>query len=205
MYKTIWIMIIVVIMLGCAKESDLIINNNTNHQIYYSINDGETITLEGLQSEKHTFHLGKQYLLNKPDKTIELFIEGQTYELPFGYTATEVNLEADSDYKVFLWPTHAMVKIINDSDDCIFSIKYMKNYVNNVVISENLLPLGTRLNSGESIWFRIPALEDNLSGNTFFYYTFEVTDVYDQRYFFGDQDTILMKDDAYTIVFQSNK
>ena len=203
--KTIIIILLTTfVIIGCAKDTDLIIKNRTNHDLFYSINDGETVVLSGQKTNSYNFKLGKQYMLNEPNKVLKIMIEGQTYQLPYGYSGTEITLKPDKNYKIFIWPTHAMFEVHNESDISIFAVKYFQNYINNIIPSGNLLEPGTRLNFGDSQWFRIPANINTTSEDKMFYYTFQLIDIHDNVYYFGGEDLKMLKDDSYTITLQNS-
>lgn len=191
--------IISLVLVGCSRDTDLIIHNKTNHKVFYTLNNGEKITLEGNKTDSHHYKLGKKYLLNEPEKVVKIEIEGQTYELPFGYSATEITLSPERDYTIFLWPTHSVLKIYNNSDLSIYSVKHIRNHPTHIEVSNNLLYPGERVNNGDYFWFRIPSNDSNAPENRKFYYTFELQDIYENTYIFGGPDLKMMKDDSYVI------
>lgn len=187
---------------ACVKKTDLIINNNTRHNVYYTLNHSEEYILPGGKTHNHNFNLGKKYLLDEPQKKVNIRIEGETYQLPYGYDENQITLKHDSDYRIFLWPTNAGLKVENNSDKVISSVKYVKNFINRIERSENLLNSNTFLRLGDEFWCRITHNENFTDQNKNFHYTFEVSTLDDSLFVFGDSELFLEKDDQFLILFE---
>ncbi len=187
-------------LFACAKEGDLTLVNRTNHNIYYTIQNRD-YTLTANQTAKHTFSVGNETLFKTAEKEIPIKIEGETFILldeDIETNETSVNIKGDENLKVFLYPTHAGLKIVNHSNKIFRNLIYKQHFVSHTHSSDDLLHF-EELNPQDSLWVRIPYSFLNPDNPYYFYYTFEVRDTDGFIHTFGDSTTVLDKDIQYRI------
>ncbi len=142
----------IVIITACSTQGNLKINNRTAHNLYYSINDIFG-TLIANQSVTLSLNTGKGFLLNSPEKTYDLYLEGETF-LMYDYdtpsTHTKIDIKADRTKAVYADPSNACVKVNNLSTKSIYNFSYQKIYSDTLqkpVILTEEIPKNT-------VWFK---------------------------------------------------
>ncbi len=190
------------ILIACSTEGDLKVINRTAHNLYFSVK-GNDYVLEGATEEEIdenigpsktvSFNTGKQFLFWGGDKKkVDLEIEGETFLLPDNNTTTEVKIESGSTTKVFTDPTHAGVKVINESGYDIVWLYCFTDFDPTLRVLSDNIPDGTQF-------------YDQLapsSSETQLYYTFKIVlDNFEEYYYGGlmDENANLGIDDQYLI------
>ncbi|OQX71386.1 MAG: hypothetical protein B6D62_02045 [Candidatus Cloacimonas sp. 4484_275] len=162
-------LIIFVVLVGCTAKGDLKIFNNTNHYLYFTVLGNDYIlpgSSDSDPSETIEIEIGKRFLFwGDDEKEIDLQLEGETFMMqlsdsfgnPSGeyYTETTVYLKAGKTTKVYTNPTHACVKLINNSEfpisDFLYSVEDTEHSI-----------LDYELACGDSVYQRlIPTTEEN--------------------------------------------
>lgn len=192
--------LLIILLTGCAKEGDLTFLNKTNQNIYYTL-EGVNYILPGQQSHSYTYRLGKETIFNKPSKDLEITIYGETFmleDMPSNKTIVTIN--PDKNLKLYLWPTHAGLKVINNSNNYLNSMVYEQHYNQSLISSPELL--ASPLAPGDSAWFRMPFSEGNSSTNTYFYYTFKVLNNLGDLTVYGDSTIVLSKGQQHHLIIQ---
>ena len=196
------LVILLLMLIACSTEGDLKIINRTAHNLYFSVK-GNDYVVEGATEEEITndtgpsktvsIDTGNQFLFWGGDpKNVILSIEGETFLLPENETETEVKIEAGETRKVYTDPTHAGVKLINESGYDVIWLYYFTDYDTTLRVLSSDIPDGT-----EFFDQLLPSSNDNQ-----FYYTFKVVlDNFEEYYFGGlfDENANLGLDDQYQI------
>jgi hypothetical protein len=161
--------LVVLLALGCSSEGDIKIINRTDHNLYFTI-QGVDYILEGSQTtdpvQKITVDTGKQFLFWGEEETkVHVALQGETFMMqdadqngyPNGIYFTETNLyvKPDETTKVFCDPTHAGVKLINNSNLAVDEFSYFTDDNDSLRIM-NEVPIF----SGEEFWARLKATTD---------------------------------------------
>ncbi|MCK4653133.1 MAG: membrane lipoprotein lipid attachment site-containing protein [Candidatus Cloacimonetes bacterium] len=156
----------VIILAGCSTEGDIKIINRTNHYLYFTI-EGANYVLEGSENIDPTYTVnidtGSQFLFWGDDKTkVDMFMEGETFMMqdsnpdgtPSGYYYTETTLTVKSNktLKIYCDPTHAGVKLINNSLVDVVELGYYTDDNDSLIsiIDYPVVP-------GDSAWSRLKA------------------------------------------------
>lgn len=166
MPKIFLILFVVMLVLGCSSEGDIKIINRTDHNLYFTIK-GVDYILEGSESSdpsrKISIDTGKQFLFWGDDETkVHVNIEGETFMLqsadaggiPTGifYTETTISVKPNETTKLFCSPTHAGVKLINNTLQAVDDFSYFTDD-NDTLRTLNVSPIY----SGEEFWARLKA------------------------------------------------
>ncbi len=183
---------------ACAKKGDLTFINKTDQNIYYTLKGSDYI-LPGKQTHSYTFNLGKETLLNTPEKEVPISIYGETFSLEDNETTTTVTILPDKNLKLYLWPTHAGLKIINHSNYPINNVIYKQFFKNSTFTSPNLLANQQTINPQDSLWFRIPFSSLNQNNPSYFYYNFSLKNTLNENIIYGDSTLVLDKGQQYRI------
>ena len=165
--KKIFLFILPVIVLtGCSTKGDIKIINRTDHYLYFTIEDSDYV-LEGSPDsdpgKSITVDTGSQFLFLGDETTkVDMTLEGETFMMqwanddgsPSGdyYTETTLNVPANETLKIYCEPTHAGVKLINDSEVDVVDFSYYTDDSGTLfaLIDYPIL-------SGDSIWSRLKA------------------------------------------------
>ncbi len=203
----IFLILSTIIITNCERKGNMEIINKTHQNVYYRLNNSnENIVLPGDSTHIYNYSLGKETLFTKPEKTIFFnYIAGETFSLDGDFTQTTVTIKSEKTTRLYLNPTHAGIKIINNSNKVITSLQTImhKGIVikesGNLILDHNLTPDNER-------YFRIPyysSLEQNIENR--FYYQFKVQTDDLQVYTFGDSTVVLDKGEQYIIDFNPLK
>ena len=154
------------IFFGCSSEGDIKIINRTDHYLYFNI-EGKDYVLEGSSSSNPSksvsIDTGSQFLFWGDDETkVAMNLEGETFMMqdsdasgvPNGlfFTETMLAVQPNETLKIFCDPTHAGVKLINNSQVAVAGFSYFTDD------SDSLFSLiGYPVASGDSIWSRLKA------------------------------------------------
>jgi hypothetical protein len=154
------------IVFGCSSEGDIKIINRTDHYLYFNIK-GTDYVLEGSEnsdpSKIISIDTGDQFLFFGDDeKSVSLQLEGETFMIqdsdyagiPNGlyFTETMLTVLPNETTKIYCDPTHAGVKLINNSQVAVEDFSY---YTEDADTLFSLLE--TPLDSGDSTWYRLKA------------------------------------------------
>ena len=156
----------VIILAGCSSEGDIKIINRTDHYLYFAI-EGSDYILAGSPdtdpSKTITVDTGSQFLFWGDETTkVVMSLEGETFMMqwanndgsPSGdyYTETTLNIPANEVLKIYCEPTHAGVKLVNNSEVDVIDFSYYTddNDLLVALIDSPILP-------GDSIWSRLKA------------------------------------------------
>lgn len=166
MPKILFILITLVLIFGCSSEGDIKIINRTDHNLYFTIK-GVDYILEGSEtsdpSQKITVDTGDQFLFFGDDETkVHIALQGETFMIqdadqngyPNGIYFTETNLyvKPNETTRVFCSPTHAGVKLINNSLNDVDEFSYFTDD-NDTLRTLNVSPIY----SGDEFWARLKA------------------------------------------------
>ena len=156
----------IIILAGCSSEGDIKIINRTNHYLYFTI-EGSDYILAGSPdtdpSKTITIDTGSQFLfLGNETIKVDMSLEGETFMMqwanndgsPSGdyYTETTLNVPANEVLKIYCEPTHAGVKLINNSEVDVIDFSYYTDDNDSLVALIDYPIL-----SGDSIWSRLKA------------------------------------------------
>lgn len=164
MKKLLFIFITLIFLLGCSTEGDIKFINRTAHFLYFTIQGNDHILNGATEAEINqgigpnktlTIKTGKKFLFfGAGEKTIDLHLEGETFMMqeadidgtPTGiyYTDTEIKIISNETLSIFADPTHASVKLINDSDKNIVEFRYTTNNDSvyfSILENENILAI----------------------------------------------------------------
>ena len=156
----------VIIFAGCSTEGDIKIINRTDHYLYFTIKGSDYI-LEGSPDSDPgkiiTVDTGSQFLFWGGDAAkVDMTLEGETFMMqlanpdgsPSGdyYTETTLNVPANKTLKIYCEPTHASVKLINNSEVNVVDFSYYTDDNDSLVALVDY-----PIFSGGSIWSRLKA------------------------------------------------
>lgn len=195
------ILAILLISTACTKKGDLTFINKTDQNIYYNLKGSDYI-LPGNQTHSYTFDLGKETLFNSPEKEVEIAIYGETFALEDNEASTSVTILPDKNLKLYLWPSHAGLKIINQSNHPINNVIYKQFFEDRTITSQNLLINQQIINPQDSLWFRIPFSPLISSNPSYFYYNFSLKNDLNENFVYGDSTLVLDKGNQYRIIVQ---
>ncbi len=157
----------VIILAGCSTEGDIKIINRTDHYLYFTI-EGSDYILEGSPTsdpfQTISFDTGKKFLFfGDCEEKLDMHMEGETFMMqladnygnPVGeyYTETTLNVKADETLKIFCDPTHAGVKLVNNSQFSVYEFSYFTDDNDSLIILNDYQPVLP----GDSIWSRLKA------------------------------------------------
>ncbi len=154
------------VIAGCSTEGDIKIINRTNHYLYFTI-EGSDYILEGSENTNPNITIdvdtGKRFLFFGEGETqVDMFMEGETFMMqeadsygnPTGYYYTETTLTVKSNetLKIYCDPTHAGVKLINNSLVDVVEFCYYTDDNDSLVLIIDYLVV-----PGDSAWSRLKA------------------------------------------------
>ncbi len=166
MPKLLLICLTVILFLGCSSEGDIKIINRSDHNLYFTI-EGVDYILAGSESsdpsKKISINTGKNFLFWGDQETaVSVQLEGETFMMqmadasgiPTGiyYTETTIAVKPNETTRIFCSPTHAGVKLINNSLYNVDDFSYFTDD-NDTLRTLNLSPIY----SGEEFWARLKA------------------------------------------------
>jgi hypothetical protein len=157
---------ILIFLAGCSTEGEIRIINRTDQNLYFTVENNDYI-LEGSSTSDPSFTLSidtgrKLLMLGTAEKEVELYLEGETFMmqladaggLPTGvfYTDTTVLVKADKTTNIYCDPTHAGVKLINNSTQNVVEFTYSTGESDSLksLISAPILV-------GDTFWARLKA------------------------------------------------
>ena len=192
--------------MGCSTEGDLKIINKTSYNIYYTVK-GTDYILEGATdttypSKTITLDSGKKFLFFEGDgKKVNLHLEGETFMMQYAdnlgvgtgefVTETEVTIKPNETTSIYAWPpTHASVKVINNSGKDIVNFFYYTSYDQTLVFMMDDIP------DGETYYFRL----NYATNQNWFYYWFKIVfDDFTEQIFGGTEEAALYLDEQFPI------
>ena len=165
MRKFIFLWVIFILFIGCERSANIVFDNRTSQNLYYTV-EGVPYTVGSLQTQKHSFNLGKQYSFYAPEKTIKITAEGETFlvvsdipsadSVPYAIPGTSTvqyvtlnNAHYKKDRELIFFPNRAGFKLINDSDQVISSVQLRKIDINSNTLYELLRD---ELQPAEEFW-----------------------------------------------------
>ena len=168
MIKILIPLLLLIIIAGCSTEGDIKLINRTDHNLYFTIKGNDYI-LEGSETSNPNMivsvNTGKQFLFYSEDYVeVDLRLEGETFMMKGEfhgppdweyYTETTLQVEPKETLKVYCDPTHAGVKLINNSAEDILGLAYR------IAGSDSLNPIIQSVTSGDSAWSRLTATTAN--------------------------------------------
>ena len=180
MKKLIIPILLIIILSGCSTEGNIKIINRTNHSLYFTIKGNDYI-LEGSETSNPdmtiSVNTGKQVLFYSEDYVdVDLHLEGETFMMqdavngiPIGEYFTETTLQVipKETLKIYCDPTHAGVKLINNSVENVIKLAYY------TADSDTLISIIQSIVSGDSAWSRLKATTYNDSISYSFVIEFE--------------------------------
>ncbi len=163
MKKLIFLFFTIILLLGCTSKGDIKFINRTAHLLYFTMqgNDHILVGASDAQISQGTgptkiisINIGKKFLFfGAGEKTIDLHLEGETFMMqeadidgtPTGlyFTDTEINVKANETLNIFADPTHASIKLINNSDKNIVEFVYTHDEIDDfwILEPENMLAI----------------------------------------------------------------
>ena len=166
MKKSFLLILPLIIIFGCASEGDIKIINRTDNSLYFNIK-GTDYFLEGSEisdpSKTISINTGDRFLFFGDDETkVTMQLEGETFMMqdsdaagvPNGlyFTESDLTVKPNETLKIYCDPTHAGVKLINNSPVSVSEFSYFTDD------SDSLISLiEFPIISGDSIWSRLKA------------------------------------------------
>ena len=161
-------LLFIIFLAGCSTEGDIKIINRTDHNLYLTIKGNDYI-LEGSETSNPNMTIsvstGKQFLFYSEDYVeVDMHLEGETFMMKdefYGppdwefYTETTLQVKPKETLKVYCDPTHAGVKLINNSAEDILGLAYR------TAGSDSLNYIIQSVASGDSAWSRLKASTDS--------------------------------------------
>jgi len=158
--------LLIIIIAGCSTEGDIKIINRTNHNLYFTIKGNDYI-LEGSETSNPNMTVsvgtGKQFLFYSEDYVeVDLHLEGETFMIqdatiggqPTGvyFTETTLQVKPKETLKVYCDPTHAGVKLVNNSAIDVIDLSYYTDDSDTLIsiIDQPII-------AGDSTWSRLTA------------------------------------------------
>jgi len=161
--------LLIIIIVGCSTEGDIKLINRTNHRLFFTIKGNDYI-LEGSETSDPngivSVDTGKKFLFYSEDMVeVDLHLEGETFMMqdatiggqPIGlyFTETTLQVKPSETLKIYCDPTHAGVKLVNNSTEEVTGLAY-HTATSNTLISLIDSPIAT----GDSAWSRLKATSD---------------------------------------------
>lgn len=181
MKKLIIPILLIIILAGCSTEGDIKIINRTDHSLYFTIKGNDYI-LEGSETSDPdmtiSVNTGKQFLFYGGDyMEIDLRLEGETFMMQDAingipieeyFTETTLQVKPKETLKIYCDPTHAGVKLINNSAVDVIDLAYHTDD------SDILIPIIEQpIIVGDSAWNRLTATAEDDSISYSFVIEFE--------------------------------
>ena len=169
MKKLIIPILLIIILAGCSTEGDIKIINRTDHSLYFTIKGNDYI-LEGSETSDPdmtiSVNTGKQFLFYGEDYIeIDLHLEGETFMMQDAingipieeyFTETTLQVKPKETLKIYCDPTHAGVKLINNSAVDVIDLAYHTDD------SDILIPIIEQpIIVGDSAWSRLTATAED--------------------------------------------
>ncbi len=158
MSKIIFVIFITIIFWGCSSEGYVKFINRTDHSIYFSL-EGNEYQLAGQNEQTVLVDTGTKiwpFSINYEHK-IPLTLEGETFIMQDSdgifYNETAIVVQPDETLNIFCNPTHASVKLINNSEVEITNFYYTMTGSAEFHLLENMEFIAI----GDSIWRRLPS------------------------------------------------
>ncbi len=181
MKKLLFPVLLIIIIAGCSTEGDIKIINRTDHHLYFTIK-GNYYILEGSETSDPDMTIsvdtGKRFLLYGEDYVeIDLHLEGETFMMQDAingipieeyFTETTLQVKPKETLNIYCDPTHAGVKLINNSAVDVIDLAYYTDD-SNIPISIIEQPIIV----GDSAWSRLTATADDDSISYSFIIEFE--------------------------------
>ncbi|MEA2095127.1 MAG: hypothetical protein U9P73_00350 [Candidatus Cloacimonadota bacterium] len=191
-------LLLIIILAGCSTEGDIKIINRTNHSLYFTIK-GNDYTLEGSETSNPEMTIsvdtGKQVLFYSEDYVnVDLHLEGETFMMQDAingipieeyFTETTLQVIPKETLKIYCDPTHAGVKLINNSTENVINLTYFTDDSNTLIsiIDQPIIV-------GDSAWSRLKATSDYDSVSYSFVIEFENDVIDDTSYINIDTLTV---------------
>lgn len=212
MKKLILGLLLLAVLVGCSTEGKIKVTNRTRNNLFLSVK-GSYYTIPGATEEMInddkgisktvSFDTGKKFLMFAPDETeVDIYLVGETFLMNSGDTLTTVEVEPNETYRVYADPTHACVKVVNNSGLDITKLTSTQIFsltnpgANDTRILTNNIPNGTEY------YKQLVYVTDNASTDDRFFYQFEVTFADSTHETFGDYGELasyLELDDIFEI------
>jgi hypothetical protein len=208
MLKILMIIATSLLFFACSNEGTLKIINQTENEIYFSIDGGDYLISGSTDPQNHPSKSVNLYtgsaLLTKPQKSYYLALTGETFAIydenqQYCVPGTTISIIAGDTYYAYCNPNFACLRITNASSDYIIAAQYKKS------IDENSVPIteAENLPPGNSIFKHLDyALKIPNNPEDIFYYTFTIVMDDDTVYNYGDEYNILYLDDLFHIVIE---
>lgn len=166
MKKFLVLLLLIIILTGCSSEGDIKMINRTDHSLYFTIKGNDYILGGSENSDtKMTVSVdtGKKFLFyDEGVIEVDMYLEGETFMMqyatiggqPIGeyFTETILQVKPSETLKVYCDPTHAGVKLINNSNQNIIDLAY-RTAISDTLISIIESPIAM----GDSAWSRLKA------------------------------------------------
>jgi len=212
MKKLILGLLFLAILAGCSTEGKIKVTNRTKNNLYLNVK-GNDYTIPGateemINDDKGTsktvsFDTGKKFLMFAPDETdIDLYLVGETFLMHDNDTLTTVQVEPNETYRVYADPTHAGVKLINNSELDITELKSTQIFDPDDETENDTRILSTNIPAGTEFFKQLIPVPEDANSEQRFFYKFEVTFADSTRDTFGEYgeiESFLELDDLYEI------
>ncbi|MCF7857839.1 MAG: hypothetical protein K9N07_00740 [Candidatus Cloacimonetes bacterium] len=160
-----YLSLLLMVIAGCSTEGDIRFINRTNHDLFFNIK-GNDYVLAGSETEDTemtiSVYTGKEVLfIDEGPREVDLHLEGETFMMqyaingtPIGeyYTDTTLNVQPGKTMKIYCDPTHAGVKLINNSIESVVGFSYYTDDLDSLITM-----IDTPLQLGDSTWSRLKA------------------------------------------------
>jgi len=189
--KNIFILfLLMLILISCSTEGDIKIFNRTTHNLYFTIK-GHDYILEGAEtSDTHktiSVDTGNQFLFFGNDLVeVDMHLEGETFMMQDAingipieeyFAETTLQIEPKKTLNIYCSPTHAGVKLINNSSVDVVELAYYTDDPDSLIslIDHPVIP-------GDTVWSRLRASSAGDSISYSFIIEFENGTVDDSSY-----------------------
>lgn len=158
MSKIIFVIFITTIFFGCSSEGDVQFINRTDYNIYFSLEDNE-YQLAGQSEQTVSVDIGTRIWPFSADykSNIPLILEGETFMMQDSdgifYKETTIVVQPEETLNIFCDPTHASVKLVNNSNGEITNFYYTMAGSAEFHFLESTEFIAI----GDSIWRRLPS------------------------------------------------
>ncbi|MFO7896910.1 MAG: hypothetical protein R6U84_08260 [Candidatus Cloacimonadales bacterium] len=202
MKKILLLSSLLLLFLGCASEAEIKVINRTNHNIYFAAN-GPVQVLSAAESSNPTQSIfidtGKKTIFSNPSTTVEFYLEGDTFLMQMSddygnmtgdfFNTTTLELQPDEVRKVYCDATHAGVKVQNNFEQTIQTLKYGANNLDSLQTAFSDLAVGD---------YAFQQLRYYSPGDTI-YYSFQLNFADGSVQNYGGPGTLLQKDQLFYI------
>jgi hypothetical protein len=194
-------LLMMLVLSACDSGGKLRIVNRTQHPLYATVQiDGEQQQIVLMGGQEYTFEVPTEtqnMFTGTVEAEVPVWMVGETFQIfdedNLSYTdSTSVYVPVGKTLSVYADPNRASIKIVNNSSQAMTSAYIIKN---NFVIDSTVGVIG-ELAPGDSVFRCV----DYASANNNFYYKINVQMADDSILQFGNEETVLLKDEQLKAV-----